>query len=89
MKITGNEPANPIVNSDGYCTLIDNVSSYEATGLTIRQQFAMAAMQGLLTRVPKRHNGETDLGILECKRIIEESIIMADALIEELNKEKT
>jgi hypothetical protein len=42
-------------------------------------------MQGLLTRVPNRHNRETDLGILECKRIAEEAVIMADKLLVELS----
>ena len=56
-------------------------------GLTKREHFAGLAMQGLLTRVPNRHNGETDLGILECKRIAEEAVIMADKLLAELSIE--
>lgn len=56
-------------------------------GLTKREYFAVAAMQGLLTRVPKRDNGQVDLGVLESKRIVEESVIIADELIEQLNKE--
>ena len=54
-------------------------------GLTKREYFAALAMQGLLTRAPNRHNGETDLGILECKRIAEEAVIMADKLLVELS----
>ncbi len=57
-------------------------------GLTKREYFAAIAMQGLLTRVPKRENYQVDLGILESQRIAAESVIMADKLIEELNKEK-
>ncbi len=54
-------------------------------GVNKREYFAALAMQGLLTRVPQRQGGETDLGILEAKRIAEESLIMADLLLEELN----
>jgi hypothetical protein len=54
-------------------------------GLTKREYFAGLAMQGLLTRTPKRHNEETDLGILEANRIAEESVHIADKLIEALN----
>ena len=57
-------------------------------GLTIREHFAAMAMQGLLTRVPQRHNGEVDLGVIESTRIVEEAVIMADKLIAELNKEQ-
>ena len=55
-------------------------------GLTKREYFASLAMQGLLTRVPKRLDGQADLGILESKRIAEESVIMADELIKALNE---
>ena len=55
-------------------------------GLTKREHFAAVAMQGLLTRVPNRQNGEVDLGIIESKRISDESVIMADALIKSLNE---
>ena len=55
--------------------------------MTLREYYAGLAMQGLLTRCPKRHNGETDLGILECNRIAEESVIMADKLLEKLNNQ--
>ena len=57
-------------------------------GLTKREYFSVLAMQGLLTRVPKRDNDKVDLGILESKRIVEESVLMADALLEELEKLK-
>jgi hypothetical protein len=66
-------------------TLQGNSHPYE-NGLTKREYFAVLAMQGLLTRVPKRQGGETDLGILEAKRIVAESRIIADLLIEELNE---
>ena len=57
------------------------------SSMTIRGHFATMAMQGLLTRTPKTHNDETDLGVIESKRIAEESVIMADALIKALNNE--
>ena len=53
-------------------------------GLTKREYMAGLAMQGLLTRNPRRANGETDLGILESKRIVEESVIIADELLKQL-----
>lgn len=59
-------------------------STYD-DGLTKREYFAVMAIQGLLTRVPNRHNGETDLGVLECKRIAEEAIIIADELLNKLS----
>jgi hypothetical protein len=59
-----------------------NESSHqEVEGLTKREYFAGLAMQGLLTRVPYRHNEETDLGILESVRIAEEAVLMADTLL--------
>lgn len=58
---------------------------YQQDGLTKREYFAGLAMQGLLTRVPNRHNRETDLGVLECKRIADEAIIMADELLVKLS----
>jgi hypothetical protein len=60
----------------------DDVFSY---GLDKREYFAAMAMQGLLTRVPKRQSGEVDLGILEAQRIATEAVIMADKIIDELN----
>jgi hypothetical protein len=56
-------------------------------GLTKREYFAGLAMQGLLTRLPKRENNERDLGILESKRIADEAVIMANELIKALNNE--
>lgn len=57
-------------------------------GLTKREYFAGLAMQGLLTRVPERESGEVALGVKESKRIVEESVFIADALLEELSKPK-
>ena len=84
MIITGNEPAMPfawkqIVGKDG--TKCDIVSS-EQKGLTIRQQFAMAAMQSLGAEFQTSNSHE--LAISE--RIATRAVRMADALISELNK---
>lgn len=57
-------------------------------GVSTREYFAAVAMQGLLTRVPKRDGGQTELGISESQRIADESVIMADLLIEALNNPK-
>ena len=78
----GNDLAHPT-------NIIDTDRRFESeyhTGLSKREYFAALAMQGLLTRVPNRPNNETDLGVIELKRISEESTIMADALINALNE---
>jgi hypothetical protein len=64
--------------------MLDPNSNYTQYGLTKRQYFAGIAMQGLLTRT----DGNPQLGILEAKRIVNESVIIADMLLEELIKEK-
>lgn len=74
----GNEPANPIKDSGFY-----------RLGLTKREHLAGLAMQSLLTRISKRDDDNVDLGIFESKRIVEESVIMADMLLIELRKNKT
>jgi hypothetical protein len=66
------------------CVAISGNDGYHQDGLTKREYFDGLAMQGLLTRVPDRHNGETDLGVLESLRIAEEAVIMADALLNKL-----
>lgn len=77
-KITGNEPAYPIVD--------------ENQGLTIRQQFAMAAMQSQVALLANENfrNG-VDLLAKNSGKVSEEiiaelSVKQADALIAELNK---
>lgn len=65
--ITGKEPASPI--GDQSCREPSN-------GLTMRQQFAMVAMQGLCDHP----------GLATAESIAEAAISVADALITELNK---
>lgn len=72
MKITGNEPSNTFFHDGG-----DFKMSYP--GLTIRQQFAMAAMQGWIAC---QHEGFT--GSYEV--VAENAINNADALIKALNE---
>ena len=79
-----NEPINPceIQGKQGFGDR-PTIPNREVYGLTKREYFAGLAMQGLLTR-----NVGMSLGILEAKRIVEESVIIVDMLLEELVKEK-
>jgi hypothetical protein len=75
MKITGNEPA----------FIVDNLflpTDYTTKGITIRQQFAMAAMQGLLSNTKLVSANDEPYN----KVVAEASVKFADALINELNK---
>lgn len=56
-------------------------------GLTKRERIAAMAMQGLLTRVPQRAHDEMNLGTTEALRIAEESVVMADLLLNQLETE--
>lgn len=59
--------------------LFDAYRDYLTTGLTKREYFAAMALQGLITRYGVRDSQE--------EQAIQ-SVIMADALIKELNKKK-
>lgn len=76
--ITGNEPAYPILpfNKDDRA-LVETAQLY--SGLTIRQEFAKAAMQGLCA---DRHHFDTQ-GAPHA--MAELAVMCADALIRELN----
>lgn len=67
--ITGNEPAMPTGQSQS------------GTGLTIRQQFAVMCLQGLISNC--FHN----TGIPD-ETHVEKAIVLADLLINELNKQQ-
>lgn len=70
-NITGNEPAMPEpITAGGY-------RGNGNTGLTIRQQFAMAAMQGILANDVSVKLNSWDVAIIAVKN--------ADKLIAELN----
>jgi len=91
-KITGNEPAMPIYSAEGLpsYTSMMNKGYPEATGLTIRQQFAMAAMQGLLSNPNTSKQVNSQYGEVKAEFgyniIASTAIQIADALINELNK---
>jgi hypothetical protein len=89
-KITGNEPYYPFftwnAGGNGNAVEVDThngtqVFPYE-TGITIRQQFAMAAMQGLLSNDEHIKNDEKSYPEITADMALQ----YADALIEELNK---
>jgi hypothetical protein len=71
-------PASPL-----YFKSADEQLKIEAFGLTKREAFAMAAMQGWLSRcsnVPHTHELKPEI-------MAEVSVSMADALLKELDKE--
>lgn len=69
-KITGDEPATPY----------EGAGHPGTTGLTIRQLFAMAAMQGILASNPLIiHQRPSEVAVM--------AVGSADALINQLNKE--
>lgn len=72
--ITGNEPA----NSFGFTTA-DGSSHVCEYGLTIRQHFAAMAMQGMVASGWNEHHSE----------VAKRSVEIANALINELNKNQT
>ena len=65
-------------------SMLDPNGGFTQYGLTKRQYFAGLAMQGLLTR----NEGNPQLGVSESERIAEESVIMVDKLLTELEKIK-
>lgn len=73
MKITGNEPYHIHVDTDK-----DGGTYTDKPGITIRQAFAMAAMQGIRASQP----------MLSRVVAAELAVRDADALIAELNKEE-
>lgn len=86
MKITGNEPAYggkmlTKVNASKLDQLMGDYKQkdipFDHYGLTIRQQFAMAAMQGLLS--------DGRLTKIDGSDVTKYAVVFADALIHELN----
>jgi hypothetical protein len=82
--ITGNEPAMPLslLEYEGDINSNEDIS-YECKGLTIREQFAAMAMQGILSSCDPDNN--PFISPIDCAV---QSVKCADALIKELNKEK-
>lgn len=86
-KITGNEPAMPIIKTVGDGT--GPIGSVIEPGLTIRQHFAAMAMQGLLYQnlpVDRALNESNENGNSQLSNLAQASVKCADALIEALNK---
>lgn len=91
MKITGNEPAYPTKHYN-----INGSMDKQHEGLTIRQQFAMAAMTGLINStatssenfatIQREYWAKQYPGYNEAQCVAAESVLLADALINELNK---
>lgn len=90
MKITGNEPVNGgVIRIERETTDIERLLhggdttrtvDINYSGITIRQQFAMAAMQALLSNSSLHTHENFDL-----RNTIEVAVGMSDALIHELN----
>lgn len=89
--ITGNEPANPQIetNYDFADQMREKVygNTYSNGGLTIRQHFAAMAMQGLCANSEWGKTIKSDDWDDFIKRATSGSVEIADALIAELNKE--
>lgn len=87
MKEKGNESAYPtesIVTLDSGHALLDDVKKkVYSQGLTKREYFAGLAMQGMLAN----RNIVESLTRTEIEWVSEKSVILADALIEQLTKE--
>ena len=87
--ITGNEPAMPLnlLEYEGEIHSNEDIS-YECKGLSIRQQFAAMAMQGFCANDGWAKTCSNDEFDEYAQRLSEASVIIADALINELNKER-
>ena len=87
MSNLGNEPAYPAERDDGY----GHVTKF-CTGLTKREAFAMAMLQGLLSNPggPVQASPRSGwLSAVNCCRgqVAQEAVYYADALLEELAKD--
>lgn len=82
-KIDGNSPAYPqsFASDNTGCMYTSAEKNWENGGMTIRTELAARAMQGMLVNAPFN---TTDLELIS-----ELAVKYADALIEELNKEKS
>lgn len=84
-KITGNEPAMPIIKTVGDGT--GTIGSVIEPGLTIRQHFAAISLQGMLSnpelyKITSEYMKPEYISEFYCKCSVEQ----ADLLIAELNK---
>ncbi len=75
----GDMPANPIIgDTEGFIDFLQKIKGGRNYGLTKREQFAMAAMQGLI-----------GLTSVSSEVLAKASIDAADALLKELSNETT
>jgi hypothetical protein len=82
MKINnGNLPATPFTQEPYPIGAIGNSYGPMATGLTKREMFAMAAMQGILSSLPSN-------AVFSYQTTAKCSVEQADALLAELEKTK-
>jgi hypothetical protein len=80
MKNTnGNLPAMPQTHSDNLCQQTGTAKA-EHAGLTKREMFAMAAMQGLLVNMGRN-------GLDSIKQVAEHASAAADELLAELERQ--
>ena len=75
QKLTGSEPAYPIGEAEK--DRLDQYPNISYPGLSIRQQFAMAAMQSVISWCNEHSSIEQDCEL---------AVKYADALITELNR---
>lgn len=73
----GNEPARPSHGTMGEVT---------HEGMTIREEFAMAALEGIAAKLPWSHIVDISEGVRGGKTAAKAAIILADALIEALKE---
>lgn len=73
-----NQPINPIVNNDGFCTSFENLKQPDggAIGLTKREYFAGLAMQGLISN--SRVNINDVDNIKACIKVADELLKQLD-----------
>jgi hypothetical protein len=82
--LTGYEPISPILQesrTSEYANMPDTLIDCTSFGLTIRQHFAAMAMQGLMNGALIYTNGDCHAAMYA-----KDAVLMADALISELNK---
>ncbi len=79
MKITGNEPVNPIVfeQDNGYGV---RMMHFESSGITLRQYFAAKAMEGCIASTSSLEQWAKK------EEIAAKAVEYADALIKKLNE---
>jgi len=76
----GNLPAMPVSTSESICQMTGTLKP-EFAGLTKREMFAMAAMQGILSSLPSN-------AVFSYQTTARCSVEQADALLAELEKTK-